>query len=89
MGVLWMNHRSRELIDLTKQFLELTVLNETVASIDGSTARGNADQYSDIDLTINGGSKQQCDKNIEFSGVTSPYFSLSSRRLVQPHRALA
>jgi predicted nucleotidyltransferase len=86
MGVLLMNHRSKELIDLTKQFLELSFPNETFVSIDGSTARGTADQYSDIDLTIYGDLKQQYDKNIEFFGVIVQVHFATLPQLVQIHQ---
>jgi predicted nucleotidyltransferase len=86
MGVLSMNHRSKELNDLIKQFLELTFPNESFASIDGSTARGTADQYSDIDLTIYDDSKLHCDKNIEFSGVIVQVHFASLSQLVHIHQ---
>lgn len=81
-----MNHTSKELIDLTKQFLELTFPNEPFASIDGSTARGTADQYSDIDLTIYDDSKPQCDRNIEFFGVIVQVHFAALPQLVHVHQ---
>jgi predicted nucleotidyltransferase len=81
-----MNHKSKELIDLTKQFLDLSFPNEPFASIDGSTARGTADQYSDVDLTIYDDSKQQCDRNIEFFGVIVQVHFAALPQLVHIHQ---
>ncbi|WP_172969013.1 nucleotidyltransferase domain-containing protein [Sporolactobacillus terrae] len=49
-------------------------------SIGGSTARGTADQFSDLDLTIYHDSKKNCDQNIEFHNtIVQVQFSLMPR----------
>ncbi|EST10781.1 nucleotidyltransferase domain-containing protein [Sporolactobacillus laevolacticus] len=71
-----MNSRSNELIRLAKEFVTLTFPEESYASISGSAARGTADKYSDIDLTIFNASDQQIDKNIEFcSEIVQVHFT--------------
>ncbi|MBO0993564.1 nucleotidyltransferase domain-containing protein [Bacillus sp. SD088] len=47
-----MNKRSMELLSVAKNFIQELDLPVHYASVGGSVARGEADQYSDVDITV-------------------------------------
>lgn len=47
-----MNNKSKELIDVAKKYVMESELNIAFAGVGGSAGRGDADEYSDIDLII-------------------------------------
>lgn len=47
-----MNNKSKELIDVAKKYITESELNIAFAGVGGSAGRGDADEYSDIDLII-------------------------------------
>lgn len=47
-----MNTKSKELIQLAKQYIKESRLTVAYACVGGSVGRGDADDYSDIDLTL-------------------------------------
>ncbi|WP_353948373.1 hypothetical protein ABNN70_00425 [Sporolactobacillus sp. Y61] len=61
-----MNSRCHELMQLAMSFIASFYPSACCVSIGGSAARGTADQYSDLDLTVYNNSTQMCDQNIEF-----------------------
>lgn len=63
-----MGMRSNDLIDLAKKFIRRTFTDKCYISVSGSAARGTADRYSDIDLTIYDDDNRLIDTNSEFHG---------------------
>lgn len=64
-----MNIRSKDLINLSQKVIEeLAIPNIKYATVGGSVARGEADQYSDIDLNIYVSSGPNYDDNFVYEG---------------------
>ncbi|MFX3617054.1 MAG: nucleotidyltransferase domain-containing protein [Sporolactobacillus sp.] len=59
-----MNERSQQLIRLAKEWIRNTCPEIANVSVSGSVARGQADKYSDVDLTLFGNCEE--DKTIEY-----------------------
>ncbi|MFT8363056.1 MAG: nucleotidyltransferase domain-containing protein [Sporolactobacillus sp.] len=76
-------NRSSWLIEQAKEFLKSHLTNVQCVSISGSAARGTADMYSDIDVTVYAPNiPKQADVNTTFRGtiVQVHYEQLPSRR---------